>query len=161
MQIARIEPMADELVKVRWMIRGDCEAVAKISKHSLLHRKPLSMREAQIALKQKTVVGAVAEIADDVPQIVGYAFLSTSNDDLCELLIMAVDHKWHRVGIGTMLLEHCERMARHIGYSQFNCIVHERELDAQLFLRSHGWHCRHIIKNFVGDDSGLYFYKGA
>jgi GNAT superfamily N-acetyltransferase len=154
------EMATEQLIKCRWMIRGDCEQVASITKHALLHRKPLSAREVQIALRQKTIVGAVAEMADDIPLILGFAMLSTQNDDICELVIMSVDHKWHRCGIGTMLLEHCERMARHIGYSKFHTIIHERELDAQMFFKAHGWQCKHIHRHYDGDDCGLYFYKG-
>lgn len=148
-------------VIVRWMVRGDCQRVAEISKSAMQHRKPLSQREAVIALKQKTVVGAVAEMHYDKhhSQIAGFVFVSTQSEQTCEIVIACVDPRWQRAGIGDLLLEHVERISRHIGYYDFSAVVHERELDAQLWLQANDYQCSHIHKHFDGNDSGYIFTK--
>jgi len=148
-------------VTVRWMVRGDCQRVSEISKEVMEYRPPLTQREAVIALKQKTIVGAVAEIHFDQhhSQIGGFAFVSTASEKTCELVIACVDSRWQREGIGDLILEHVERISRHIGYSEYSAVVHEREVVAQFWLQANGYECSHIHKNFDGPESAYIFTK--
>jgi GNAT superfamily N-acetyltransferase len=157
MQAMRNSMAQEGLVKTRWMIRGDCDSVARIAKNAMIHRRPISARESQIALRQKTVVGAIAE--DVNGGVLGFCFLDSSDEAIASIVLLVVDHKWHRCGVGTELMNHVERICRHLGYAKFSVMVHEREFEAQKFFADRGYRCTFIHQRFDGDDAGYYFIK--
>lgn len=62
--------------------------------------------------QDKVFIGA---FVDNKP--VGFIVLNETSKDCCEIYVMGVKKEFHRLGLGSMLVEKYESMAKKLGYS--------------------------------------------
>lgn len=141
-------------IKVRWMIRGDAYAVSRISKECL--HVGLTSREVAVALKQKRTIGTVAECGD---LIIGYLLMDMTTSDYCEVMSIGVDPIYQRIGVGTLVIAHAEKIARNLGFTRLVIHVCERLLPYHCWLRSNGYACNEVVRKMFGDDDGYKFVR--
>jgi GNAT superfamily N-acetyltransferase len=93
--------------------------------------------------------------------LVGYALFRVCPHRRClQLDEVGVPPAWRRRGVGKGLVGYLGKLAEAHGLS---CLarVDERDLPAQLLLRSCGWRCTRIIPSDLDPDAGSYLFEYA
>jgi [ribosomal protein S18]-alanine N-acetyltransferase len=130
---------------VRWMIRRDMNEVLGIEQEAF--EFPWSEEDFTRCLRQRNCIGMVAEIADSVVAFMIYELHRTR----LHVLNVAVARSHRRLGIGTQMMR---KLAGKLSPDRRDRIVlevRERNLPAQLFLRTQGFRAVSVLKDFYQD----------
>lgn len=137
-------------IHTRWMIRRDMPEVMDIEERSFPH--PWSEKEFIDALRVRNNIGMVVELEDEV---VGYMVYGLHKTHL-DLINLAVRPDLRRTGIGTEMIDVLKKEIRgHQTRRWLMSTVWERNLEAQLFLKSQGWLAKlPIVKDAFEEGEG-------
>lgn len=130
---------------VRWMIRRDLPTVLNIEERCFEY--PWGENDFIAALRQRTIIGMVAERGD---QVVGFMIYELHKTRL-HLLSMAVDPDYSRRGIGRTMIEKLVSKLTYQGRNRLVLEVRESNLPAQLFFKSLGFRAVGILNHFYDD----------
>lgn len=139
---------------LRWFHPQDYKAMVRIEEESYKH--PWSERDFVIARKNQTTYIMIAEVCavHDTPLVIGYGIYtlrSSKEDKKNDTVVidnLTVAPGWRRMKVGSDILTRIQRLCRHKRRkSRFVVLTHETHIDAQLFLRRHGYRCTSIIRN--------------
>ena len=133
-------------VHIRWMIRRDMPEVLHIENDSFEH--PWSEEDFITSLRQRNCIGMVAEVNE---KVVGYMVYELHRNKLY-LINLAVHKDYRRKGIGKTMVDKLYNKLSEQRRNRIALEVRERNLDAQLFLRSVGFSATRI-------EWGFYEYK--
>lgn len=139
-------------MRIRWLYPpSDLEDCVRIENESFLEYQ-WSKKDFQTTLEEKNVIGYAADVDFEVRGFLIYKFTKVQVD----ILNFAVDPLFRRRGIATKLFEWL--MMKFDGNGKrdvINCIVHEKNLPAQIFLRKQGFKAR-----IIADDTYIFsLYK--
>ena len=127
---------------VRWIIRRDMPSVLDIESKSF--EFPWCEDDFIRCLRQRDVIGMVAEIGDEIAGFMIYELHKTR----IHLLSFAVEPCFRRAKVGTAMID---KLVSKLHYQRRNRImleVRETNLPAQLFFRSQGFRAINTLKNF-------------
>ena len=152
----------DTLVKskvyIRWMIKRDMPEVLNIEKDNF-KEFCWSENDFMVTLKQRSVIGMVAEVDD---KVVGYMIYNLEPEKL-ELFNLAVHKEYQRQGIATQMVN---KLKDKISYGtarrkKLTADVSELNLSAQLFFSQMGFFCWEEDPNYYEDemDFGAYLFE--
>lgn len=134
--------MTETNAHLRWMIRKDMPFVLSIEEQSFEH--PKSEHEFILILRERDVIGMVAEVNDDV---VGYMIYRLERKKL-KLLSFAVHPECRRKGIGRAMIGRLILKLVPGRRSRIETHVADTNLDCQLFLREMGFVCTKMERGF-------------
>lgn len=117
-------------VQHRWMLKRDMDEVLWIERTQF--EFPLTSEELLAFLRKKNNIGMVAESGDE---IVGHCLYGLQRDCI-HIASLAVAPGLCRQGIGRQMIERLKDKLGNHRRSSLMAIVRERNVDAQLFLRS-------------------------
>lgn len=120
-------------VLVRWLIRRDMPQVLVIERESF--NDPWTLEEFLVSLRERNTIGQVAERGEIV---VGYVVYRLHRARI-EILNLAVDPRERRRGVGTQLVGRLVQKLSTGRRRSLTAKVRERNVAAQLFLRSRGF----------------------
>lgn len=139
---------------IRWMIRKDLPTVLNIEERCFEY--PWGENDFIAALRQRTIIGMVAERGD---QVVGFMIYELHKTRL-HLLSMAVDPDYSRRGIGRTMIEKLVSKLTYQGRNRLVLEVRESNLPAQLFFKSMGFQAVGILNHFYDDcDEDAYQFQ--
>ncbi len=144
-------------VLVRWLIRRDMPQVLVIERESF--NDPWTLEEFLVSLRERNTIGQVAERGEIV---VGYVVYRLHRARI-EILNLAVDPRERRRGVGTQLVG---RLVQKLSAGRRRSItakVRERNVAAQLFLRSCGFRAVCVLHGAydAGEDGYLMRFEGG
>ncbi len=131
---------------LRWMIRRDLDAVVAIEDASFEYA--WTAEDFADALRQSNVIGVIAEFGDEV---VGYVVYELHKDEL-RILNLAVAPNRRRLGVGTQLVQRMIAKLHEARRDRLALRVRERNLPAQMFLRSLGFIAEEVISGYYEDN---------
>lgn len=138
---------------IRWLMRRDMPAVLRIEAASF--REPWTEDKFINCLRQRNVIGMVAEHQDS---IIGYMMYELHRDRL-HLLAIVVHPDFRRQGNGTaMLAKLIEKVKGRQDRAKITTTVSEINLDAQLFLKKHGFRATEVFKDYYCPGEDAYFF---
>jgi len=145
-----------QTLRFRWMKRKDVDAVLAIARNN--HPQPMTDEDFLGALRRRN---RIAQVAVDNGQIVGYMLYELEKNRI-RLLSLVVRQSARRQAIGRKLIEHLISKLQENRRTKIVCRVAERNLDAQLFLRSLQFKAAAILRHYdpvSGDDAYLMRYR--
>lgn len=142
---ARITENRDIKVHIRHMIRRDMPAVLDIEESS--YEFPWSEEEFIRCLRQRNIIGMVAECNDSVVAFVIYEF----HKNRLHVLDLAVDSRFRRQGIGRNILERLKSKISHERRNRIALEIRERNVVGQLFFQSCGYRAVSVLREFWDD----------
>jgi len=139
---------------IRWINRKDMPTVLRIEDVSF--REPWTEDDFIKSLRQRNVIGMVAEHQD---LVIGYMIYELHRNRI-HLLSIAVHPDFRRQGVGTAMLA---KLASKLysNRTKITTIASEINLDAQLFLRQHGFRATEVVKDYYhpGEDAYFFVYR--
>lgn len=142
-------------LSIRWAIRRDQPSILRIE--HLVAEYPWGEEELEKALQFQKNIGLVAELEG---KVVGYLVYQL-NEIYLELLVMGVDPKHQRRGIGRLLVERAKTKLTH-GRRFLNVEgLQETNLVAQQFFRALGFKAIAVERNYfaaTGEDAYMMRY---
>lgn len=130
---------------IRPMDLGDWPAVWDLHAEHAAPLEPLWRILRMPADKPHKISGLVAY---DGPHVVGYAMYHTA-DKRAEVLSLVVSEPRRRLGIGVRLLGRVVQAAAGKHLQDARCIVDDRNLPAQLWLRACGWRATFVVNQLI------------
>lgn len=127
--------------------------VIRISADS--YDEPWTEDQLATLLKQRTIIGLVYEVNQ---QVVGYIIYELYKGSLT-ILNIAVDPRFRRKGIGTLLLNRLKEKLRVLGRQFLDIDSSETCLSAHLFLKYNGFKAVGINRQQYGDDCDGYTFR--
>lgn len=142
-------------VHIRWMLLRDMPEALRIEQESFDH--PWSSEEFDDTIRQKSVVGMVAEHND---RVVGF-FVYYLGREVIDVIDLAVSAEYRGRGVGTAMIDKLKGKLRD-KRKKLVAFVSERNLGAQLFFRSQGFIATKICPEFyeIVDAIHFVFRKG-
>ena len=144
--------------EIRWMIRADMEHVEHIDE--LSNVRSWSTEDFIAALRKRNTVGKVYVV--DERFVIGFMIYELHQHDY-RITKLAIHPDARRVGIGSdMLQELIQRAESAVNRSVIRVNVRETNLNVQLFLRSNGFQCESMDREFYSDtneDSLFFSYR--
>jgi [ribosomal protein S18]-alanine N-acetyltransferase len=132
-------------VQIRWLIRRDMPEVLKIERESF--EFPWTDEDFMCCLRQRNCIGMVAEYDH---QIVGFMVYELHKSRL-HILNFSVGSEYRRMGVGTqMVLRLVDKLSQQ-RRQEIVLEVRERNLDAQLFFKSHGFKAITVLRHHYED----------
>lgn len=127
-------------IHIRWMIRRDTPEVLEIER--LGAADPWSEDEIVALLRQRNFIGMVAAntLSD---RVLGYMVYELHRTRI-ELVRLVVHPDARRRGVGTAMVDRLKAKMSQNRRTSWCCLVSERQLDVQLFLRANGLVCDHV-----------------
>ncbi len=139
---------ADRLrIQLRWMIRRDMPEVLAIEQEAF--EFPWSDEDFTRCLRQRNCIGMVAEVGDSVVAFMIYELHRTR----LHVLNFAVRRSHRRLGIGTQMMGKLFAKLSVERRDRILLEVRERNLPAQVFLRSLGYRAITVLKDFYEDST--------
>lgn len=139
---------------IRWMIRRDMEQVLAIEAESF--EFPWSEDEFVRCLRKRNCIGIVAEWKD---KVIGFAIYELHKTRL-HLMSMAVAKEHRGFGAGKAIIDKLKAKIPLNQRRTITCEVHERNLDAQIFMKLMGFRAVNVLKNFYEDtDEDAYLFQ--
>ena len=135
-------------VQIRWMIRRDMGEVLQIEQDCF--EFPWTEEDFLTCLRQRTCIGMVAEIGN---QVVSYMIYELKKTKL-RILSFAVSPKYRRMGVGKAMFQRLKDKLVQQGRTSFETVVKESSLDALLFFRSQGMRAIKVHKDYYGTEDG-------
>lgn len=135
---------------IRWMIRRDLPAVLEIERQSFA--EPWTEADFLAAMRQRNVIGMVAEIGD---RIVGFMLYELRTRSI-RLSNLAVTPDFRRSGVGRAMVEKLKIKLQGHQRVRLATTVRESNLDGLLFFRSVGLRANRSIRDFFpGGESAI------
>ena len=132
-------------VQIRWLIRRDMSEVLKIERESF--EFPWTDEDFMCCLRQRNCIGMVAEYDH---QIVGFMVYELHKSRL-HILNFAVGSEFRRMGVGTqMVLRLVDKLSQQ-RRQEIVLEVRERNLDAQMFFKSHAFRAITVLRQHYED----------
>jgi len=132
-------------VHIRWMIRRDTPAVLNIEAASF--ENPWSEDELIRTLRNREVIGMVAELADEVVGVMIYEL----HKNRLHLLNFSVAPHVLRQGVGSTMIEKLVSKLSHDRRNRIMLEVSESNLAALLFFKSQGFRAIKILRDYYED----------
>ncbi len=132
-------------VHIRWVIRGDAPAVLNIEAASF--EFPWSEDKLIRTLRNREVIGMVAELADEVVGVMIYEL----HKNRLHLINFAVAPTARRQGIGSTMIEKLVSKLSHDRRNRIMLEVRESNLAALLFFKSQGFRAIKILRDYYDD----------
>ena len=146
-------------VGIRVMIRRDLRDVLWIEQAS--YPIPWSEEQFLLILRQRHVIGLVAEIGE---QVVGFVIYELIEGQLF-ISNLAVHPHFYRQGIGTQIIDRLKsKLAGPSKRKRLTMFVNECNVKAQLFLRDNRFRCTKQVKNLyadLGEDGYRFTFKAS
>jgi ribosomal-protein-alanine N-acetyltransferase len=142
------------LIHIRWMIRRDMADVLNIEQETF----EFSWSEEDFirSLRQRNCIGMVADCED---KVVGFTIYELHKNKL-RVLNFAVDPYCRRRGVGSRLISKLTDKLTPQRRNKVVLEVREKNLDAQLFLRSQGFKAVSVLHDFYDDtDEDAYVFQ--
>lgn len=140
-QIAPIQSAAH----VRWMIRRDMLEVMTIE--NLSYERPWSEEDFLDVLRQRNVIGLVAEHGEKVVGLMVYELMKPR----IELANIAVHPSWRRTGIAAKMIARMVNTLNPVRRNRISANVRETNLAAQLFFKAQGFRAVKVKRGFYDD----------
>jgi ribosomal-protein-alanine N-acetyltransferase len=139
-------------VHIRWMIRRDMPEVLRTERASF----EFAWTEDDFlrCLRQRNCIGMVAEESESIAGFMIYELHKTR----LNVLNFAVHPGYRRKGVGGMLVAKLIYKLVSHHRQKITLAVRERNLDAQMFFRSHGFKATKLLRNYY-EDSGEDAYQ--
>lgn len=133
---------------IRWMIRRDMPEVGHIeNSHSETKWKDEDFLKV---LRQRNVIGMVAEVGETVVGFVIYELRKTS----LEVLNLAIHPSYRRAKAGQAIVDKLKGKLSSHRRKEITCEVRESNLSAHLFLKNQGFSATQVIRNHIEDYDG-------
>lgn len=132
-------------LNVRWMIARDLDRVMAIERASF--EFPWTQKQLVGCLKQRNIVGRVAELDDAV---VGFMVYELTRRRIT-VLNLAVDPAERRRGVGRRMVGKLAGMLKIGCRNRITLVVRESNVPAQLFFRACGFRAVAILRGFYDD----------
>lgn len=132
-------------VHIRWMIRRDTPVVLRIEAESFDY--PWTEEELIRTLRNREVIGMVAELADEVVGVMIYEL----HKNRLHLINFAVAPHARRQGVGSTMIEKVVSKLSHDRRNRIMLEVRESNLAALLFFKSQGFRAIKILRDFYED----------
>lgn len=133
-------------VFIRMIVNADIPQIIKIENENFAY--PWEEHDFKFALKESNVLGLVATKDN---KIVGYIIYQMT-DEKYHIINMAINVKYHRQRIGTMLLNKILRRLSFNKRTKVVTLVSESNLIAQLFLKKNSFSCIKTLKNYYDEN---------
>lgn len=141
-------------LKIRWLKEIDMEEIVEIENHSFPN--PWTEKEFTACLKQKNIIGSVAELDSTV---VGFMVYELKKYQI-RLLSIAVDDTKRRQGIGKEMIDRTIDKLKHTKRRVISTYVSEYNLNAQLFFQKHEFRAISVVKKHYDDaDEDAYLFQ--
>ena len=138
---------------IRWMINRDVEEVLEIDRHSFCD--PWTRDELTSLLRYRNCIGMVIEIKDKTVGFMTYELHNTHFNVL--RLAVHEDHRFEK--FGTKLIDKLKSKLAEDRRKHIEMVVHEEQLEAQVFLRANGFICTRVIRNYYMHGESAYFFQ--
>jgi ribosomal-protein-alanine N-acetyltransferase len=140
---------------IRWIIKADLPAVTRIE--TAAQERPLLTEELETMLRQRNCIGLVVQ---EDERILAYCVYALEKDEI-ELLVLAVDPKRQRQGIGRMLMERLKHKLSQQGRKRLTCVCRDTEDVAHYFLKASGMRATEVVRSLYldGSDGYCFTYK--
>lgn len=146
-----VVPEKKILVHVRWMIRRDMPEILAMKESPYLER--WSEEDFLSHLRQRNEIGMVAELGE---KIVGFMVYELRRKSLF-IHRLAIHSGYERRAIGSQMVQKLKgKLSSHRRVS-LDFRIHERNVGAQLFLKSQGFQSLGIHRGAFGSDDGYDF----
>jgi ribosomal-protein-alanine N-acetyltransferase len=146
---------------VRWIVRRDMPEVMQIEQGSF--KIPWTEEDFLRCLRHRNCIGMVVEKKGTKrldPPVVGYMIYELHKSKL-HVLNMAVCPKHRRMGVGSVMVDKLISKMSLRRRRVIDLHLRESNLDAQLFLKVHGFSATRLIRGFyedTGEDGYLMEY---
>jgi ribosomal-protein-alanine N-acetyltransferase len=146
-------------ISMRWMIRRDLPHVLQIEQQSF--SEPWNEDNFLQVLRPRNCIGMVIEYEELVIGFVIYELHdhSTIPGRPIEILNIAVDPEFRRMMVGSAMIEKLKSKLSWQRRRKLIAWVSERNLEAQVWLRSNGFLCKKIEKGRYPDQPEMDAYK--
>jgi ribosomal-protein-alanine N-acetyltransferase len=134
-------------VSFRLMARGDLDEVLEIESRAFLHDGVWTKSDFLSSLKSRDDVSLVATVQNAV---VGYVVYQVFKGEYW-IFNLAVDEDFRRKGIGKAFIDRLKVRLNETDKKRIVFDLRERNLSAQLFLKSQGFKARGIERGFFED----------
>ncbi len=131
-------------VHIRWLIRLDMPQVMRIENTT---KFPWTEEDFLCAIRQRNVIGMVAEAGDRVAGFVIYELLPKC----LRILNVAVHPEFQSQGIGTAIMDKMKGKLETHRRTHLLAMTRESNLPAQQFFRAAGFKARRLIRGFYQD----------
>ena len=148
----------NRLITVRLATVGDVNQIATLSRDSIEHGLPWRWQPARVrkALRDRNTNVAVA---NDGTRLLGFGIMLYAEQD-AHLLLFAVDPAFRRQGVGAMILEWLEDVARTVGLRRVLLECRRENEAARNFYGALGYHERRIVRRmYEGVEDGITLEK--
>lgn len=132
---------------IRWLLKSDMAAVLEIEQAT--YDSPWTRDDFDQCQNYHRNVSVVYEVQGDVA---GYLFYMHHKKAI-EILNLAVDPEYLRQGIGAEFIELLKRKLGSMSKKRLVAIVREKNVAAQMFLKSQGFLCMAIIDGHHTDET--------
>jgi [ribosomal protein S18]-alanine N-acetyltransferase len=135
--------------EIRWMVRKDMPAVLQIESECFFEH---SWTEAEFirCLRQRSCIGMVADVGDDVAGFMIYELCASR----FHLLNFGVAPRYRRRGVGRAMVQKLiGKMEGGYPRNQILLEVRETNLDAQLFFKAFGFRAISVLSDFYEDSA--------
>lgn len=145
--------MESQVAYIRWMIRRDMPSVMAIENASF--EFPYSEEEYILMLRRRNVIGMVAETNS---QVIGFMIYELFKYGLF-VHSLAVDPDFRLQQVGTEMVNKLIGKLSYQRRSRIVLLVREKNLAAQMFLKSLGFFATDVVSNYysVSDESAYRF----
>ena len=130
---------------IRWMIRRDMAEVLGIEKESFSH--PWTEEEFLISLRQRNVIGMVAELGEKVIGFMVYELHKTK----LHIINFAVAPQYRRRGIGQRMIHKLATKLSSHRRSRITLEVRETNIDAQRFFKAQEFKATRVLRGYYED----------
>lgn len=117
---------------------------------------PWTEEEFRLELRQPHCGGTVAE--DRYGNLVGYVIYHTMNDRI-RIVNLAVDPTRRREGIASQIIERLKEKLINQRRSELHAETRESNLEAQLLLKSNGFHAHEIYDEWFDNGESAYHFE--
>jgi ribosomal protein S18 acetylase RimI-like enzyme len=144
-------------ILIRWLLPSDAAAVRRLAHRGPSRPPRWTCKDLRGFLACGLNHGLVAEVKD---RPVGFLLYRISIHDATLVLHqLMVAPRWRRRGVGSRLLDAMGALLRAVPWARLTILIHERNLPAQLFLRSTGFRVRTIHRGYFADGEAAYLFE--
>lgn len=140
-------------IEIRWLITRDIDRVLEIEAGSF--DQPWGYQDFRKALRQKHIIGMVAEHGDEV---VGYMVYELHTHSL-RLVNIAVAPEWRRNGIARLMVRRLASKLVSHNRNKIIVTVSDKNLSGHLWLRACGFQATKVDRNLFGDGEDGYCFR--
>lgn len=138
---------------IRWLIRRDMEEV--LAMEQVCFEIPWSEENFLHALRDRNVIGMIAEIGEEIAGFVIYEL----HKEKLHLLNFAVLPKYQGCSVGTQLIDRLKLKLSSAMRNKIFLETRESNLIAQLFFKANGFVAFKVKDNYYDDGETAYCFK--